>query len=834
MNTLVEPKLMLKTDQPSCYHCGESCTDDHFVLDDKHFCCQGCQTVYELLSENQLESFYEQRDRLSARQKAGNLDRFLALDQPQIVEQLLDFREGSTAKVTLSLPQIHCSACIWLLEKLYKLHPGVQSSRINFLRKEAYITFDTDLISLRELAELLASIGYAPDFNLSDLSRDKKAPRDWKLFYQLGVAGFAFGNSMLLSFPEYLGLDSVSEASYRTIFGLLNVALAIPVVWYSAQDYWRAALVNLRSRVLTIDIPITLGILTLFTRSTYEILTHTGAGYLDSLTGLVFFLLIGKWFQQKTYHSLSFERDYQAYFPIAVRLSDGTSKGVKELKQGDSILIRNGELLPADGLLTEGTARMDYSFVTGESLPLTKKVGDQLFAGGRQNGGQIRVLINRPISQSYLTRLWDQDTFKKDKEEQHILTTNRMGKYFTISILTIAMISLLYWLPKDAGLAINVFTAVLIIACPCAIALSVPFTLGSALRLLGRSGLFLKNTNVIERLKNIDTIVFDKTGTLTEGQQNLGVKYEGRSLSSWEQKAVLSLCRQSSHPLSRAISDAMDRQQGTLTVEDFLEETGKGISGNIEQHQFLVGSAAYLDVEPLLAPEGQVFLRVDGELAGHFQVQHQYRSSFTPLIEALKDTYELYLLSGDNARESGYLSRYFSADHLHFRQSPQDKLDFIHRLQKRGKKVLMIGDGLNDAGALRKSDVGLVIAENTNNFTPASDAILDAGQFAQIPQLLYYGRQSNRLVIYAYFLALIYNIIGLSFAVQGLLSPVVAAILMPLSSMTIVTFGVLSTRLTAASLTTKESPAISSEPDRRESGSALTEVTFMSVSTDLE
>lgn len=799
MDTLVEPKLMLKTDQPACFHCGETCADDHFVLHDKHFCCQGCQTVFELLTENQLDRFYDQRDRFSARQKEAHRERFLALDQPQIVEQLLDFREGNTAKVTLALPQIHCSACIWLLEKLYKLHPGIQDSRVNFLRKEAYITFDSEQISLRQLAELLAGIGYAPDFNLSDLNRDKKAPKDWKLFYQLGVAGFAFGNSMLLSFPEYLGLDSVSEASYRSTFGYLNLALAIPVVWYSAQDYWRAALVNLRSRLLTIDIPITLGILTLFTRSAYEVITHTGAGYLDSLTGLVFFLLIGKWFQQKTYHRLSFERDYQAYFPIAVQLADGSTKGVKELEQGDTILIRNGELLPADGLLLEGKARMDYSFVTGESLPLSKQKGDQLFAGGRQHGEQIRVLINRPISQSYLTRLWDQEAFRKNKEADHVLTTNRMGKYFTITILTIATLSLLYWLPKDVGLAINVFTAVLIIACPCAIALAVPFTLGSALRLLGRAGLFLKNTNVIERLQRIDTIVFDKTGTLTEGRQNLGVSYTGRPLTEWEERAVYSLCGQSSHPLSRAISKATNRQQPTLPIQNFNEQTGKGISGNIEQHQFLVGSAAYLDVEPLLDASGQVFLQIDGELAGHFTVKHQYRSSFTQLIEQLSGKYKLLLLSGDAPHERTFLSNYFPADHLHFRQSPQDKLEFIRRLQEQGHQVLMIGDGLNDAGALQQSEVGMVIAENTNNFTPASDAILDAAQFDQIPHLLEYGRRSNRLVIYAYVLALIYNVIGLSFAVQGLLSPVVAAILMPLSSITIVVFGVISSRISAAS-----------------------------------
>ena len=798
MDTLVETKSKLGTDL-QCYHCGETCTDHDHILGDKHFCCQGCQLVYELLSENKLESFYTQRERSSARQESWKADRYAALEQDEIAEQLLDFREGSLSKITLNLPQIHCTACIWLLEKLYKLNPGIHNSQVNFLRKEAYITFDIEQISLRQLAELLASIGYAPDFNLGDLNRKDQPKRDWKLLYQLGVAGFAFGNSMLLSFPEYLGLDHLSESYFRSTFGYLNLGLAIPVVFYSAQDYLRAAKANLLSRTLTIDIPITLGILTLFLRSAWEIFSQTGAGYLDSLTGLVFFLLIGKWFQQKTYHQLSFERDYQAYFPIAVRLLSGGTKAVKELVVGDHILIRNGELLPADGILIQGKAHMDYSFVSGEALPVRKQVGDQLYAGGRQTGAQIEVQINRPIAQSYLTRLWDQDTFRKDKEKQHVLTTNKMGKYFTITILSIALLSLFYWLPKDTGMAINVFTAVLIIACPCAIALAVPFTLGSALRILGQQGLFLKNTNVIERLQDINCIVFDKTGTLTENEQNLGVDYQGFPLSMEQKQALWTLCQQSTHPLSKAIAQWAGPDQPPGPIENFVEITGKGISGRIKQHQFQLGSADFLAVEPLLAQTGQVFLRIDSTYMGGFTIHNRYRSSFPDLIEQLNPAFELHLLSGDNDRESQFLRAYFPTDHLHFKQSPEDKLRFIQSLQQKGQQVMMIGDGLNDAGALQQSDVGLVIAENTNNFTPASDAILDAKRFADIPDLLRYSRTSNRLVIYAYILAIFYNIIGLSFAVQGLLSPVVAAILMPLSSITIVAFGVISSRLAGRS-----------------------------------
>jgi Cu+-exporting ATPase len=260
---------------------------------------------------------------------------------------------------------------------------------------------------------------------------------------------------------------------------------------------------------------------------------------------------------------------------------------------------------------------------------------------------------------------------------------------------------------------------------------------------------------------------------------------------------LAALCRQSGHPLSRAIAGWAGPSDPAIGVEKFKETIGKGISGSIKQHQFQLGSADFLAVEPLKRAHGQVFLRIDGVFFGGFTVHNRYRSSFPELIGRLGPQFELHLLSGDNDRESKFLSAYFPKGHLHFRQSPGDKLQFIRSLQQSGHKVMMIGDGLNDAGALQQSEVGMVIAENTNNFTPASDAILDAVRFADIPALLRYSRRSNRLVIYAYVLAIIYNIIGLSFAVQGLLSPVIAAILMPLSSITIVAFGVLSSRLLA-------------------------------------
>lgn len=778
----------------ACFHCGEECLDGVIQLEEKTFCCEGCKTVFEILNANNLTDFYRLGTRPGASLRSKKREQFAWLDDETIAARLVDFQNDKIVKVTFQLPQIHCASCIWLLENLYKLDKGILSSKVNFLKKEAYITFDKAALSLRKVAEMLAMIGYAPAIHFGNLEQPRqRKPVDRGFYYQLGVAGFAFGNIMLLSFPEYLGL---AEAGYQAWFGYLNLLLSLPVIFYSGRGYLQSAWHGLRNRVLGIDMPISLGILALFGRSAFEIISQTGAGYLDSLAGLIFFLLIGKWFQQKTYHRLSFERDYKSYFPVAgVVKKDGVEKSMalNQLRAGDIAVIKHQELIPADGLLLKGAGLVDYSFVTGESEPVQKEKGELLFAGGRQMGDTIELQLTREVSQSYLTQLWNDDVFSKKTTAGASVFANTVGKYFTGFILVVALSTFFYWLPKDVGFAVNAFTAVLIIACPCAAALSVPFTLGNSLTLLARKGMYLKNTQVIENLVKVNTIVFDKTGTITDGSASRLV-YEGVPLSEKEQGAVRSVAYHSTHPVSKQIN-AVYRHLPLMEVTGFEEEAGQGVRGR----------AGGMEVTIRKSDRG-AGLAINGLEKGRFLMKNQLREGLERLITHWKGRFQLFLLSGDDDREKHKLLGLFREEALLFRQSPKDKLDFIKNLQAKGNKVMMIGDGLNDAGALKQSDTGLVISENTNNFTPACDAILDARQFAALPVLLTFIKGSMRMVYGAYLLALIYNIGGLSIAVQGSLSPVVAAILMPLSSLTIVIFGVGSTRLLAARHLTKITP----------------------------
>lgn len=780
----------------NCYHCGNECNTTDYVLDEKQFCCTGCQSVYEVLSTNQLCSYYRYNDHPGANRNSTD-KRFDYLDEPDIVRELLDYSDEHINIVTFYIPHIHCSSCLWLLEQLNQINPAVHYCKVDFLKKQLNIRFDHRQLSLRQLVELLFDIGYEPLISLHDVIKNQNTANKDNLVQRIAVAGFCFGNVMLLSFPEYFGLN-VYEQDFKHFFGWLNVLFGLPVVFYSGREYFRSAWQNLRNGVLNIDFPLALGIAVLFLRTLFEVATHTGAGFADTLCGLVFFLLVGKFVQKKTYHHLSFERDYRSFFPVAVSTitSDG-EKPVKlsQLSVGCRIIIRNNEIIPADAILLKGNALIDLSFVTGEMLPMSKVLGEIIYAGGRQTGEAIEMEVIKPVSQSYLTQLWNNEAFSR-RQDNRIRTFNeKVSKYFTIVLLVIAFGSLLFWLPTDTRRALAAFTAVLIVACPCALALSTPFTMSAALSIFDKNHFYLKNTAVVEQLARINTIVFDKTGTITLAD-DAKIKPE-LTLTEQYKQWIYSVCINSTHPLSMMICKAL---QGVkrLEITSYIEIPGKGILATIDRHELRMGSAQFvLNEDNSITDVTRVHAMIDEQYLGYFAVEHQYRPGLN-LLPGLAQHYRLYLLSGDKDHEREKLKFFFpEPDHMLFDQLPQDKLDVIESLQCKGAKVMMLGDGLNDSGALKQSDLGVAVTDNVNNFTPGSDAILDGRSFDKLPSFLKFSKDTVKIIHASFGISLTYNLIGLSYAVTGELSPLVAAILMPLSTATIISFTSIATHVAA-------------------------------------
>jgi Cu+-exporting ATPase len=786
----------------TCYHCGDSFSTEPIALDTHVFCCQGCSNVYELLSKNNLCDFYAIDENAGLTQTVPVLPgKFDYLNDTDVRKKLIDFTDGTISKVTFFIPSIHCSSCIWLIEKLNKIDSRIQQSRVHFTKKQIYITYSNEM-QLSEVVLLLARLGYEPAIHLNQLEDEVIKENNNSLLYKIGVAGFCFGNIMLISFPEYFGLDSATQKAFSSLFGWLNFTLSLPVFFYSASDYFIKAKKQILSGNVGIDVPLALGILVMFVRSTYEIATHTGLGYFDTHAGLVFFLLIGKWFQQKTYEGLSFERDYKSYFPIAVGvIKNGVvnSTPVSKLVIGDRILIKNNELIPADAILLKGDAWIDYSFVTGESDPVNRGLGEILYAGGKQTGQTLELEVTKPVSQSYLTQLWNNETFSKHADNRLGTFQQMVSRYFTYALLFIAFTSSATWLYLgNPTTAIHVFTSVLIIACPCALALSSPFALGTALHLMGKKGFYIKSPEVIEHMAKTDVVVFDKTGTITQPSQSM-VQYQGEPLASMHEMVISNMTSNSIHPISRQIHQYVGKQQ-ELVFDSFDEIPNKGLTAKFRSDTYKIGSATHVGVNVSIDQNEQlvtrVYFSVNDFVLGSFVLTHAYRTELGDVLNQISKHNQIHLLSGDNDKQRTQLSQYFDQNQMRFNQSPEDKLNYVAAL-KSNHIVMMVGDGLNDAGALKAADIGVSMTEDTSHFTPASDIIFDASAFGLFPNFMRFANSTLHVIYGSFVLSLLYNIVGLFFAVQGLLSPLFAAIIMPLSSITIILFTTLGTTFMA-------------------------------------
>jgi Cu+-exporting ATPase len=794
--------------QEQCYHCGTEC-DQSIQIEAKYFCCDGCKMVYQLLAENGMCQYYDLTNMPGLTAKGiFTSDKFNYLDNQAVQDQLIQFKQGDQAHVIFYLPQIHCVSCVWLLENLHKMNPGVILSQTNFEKKEVKIVYQPSLISLKQVVQLLAFVGYEPMIHLGGNDWQQKKKVNHQQLYKIGIAGFCFSNIMMLSFPEYLSDQVVDLGSLRPLFIYLNLLLSIPVLLYSASDFFISAYTGLRQKWLNIDAPIALAISVTFIRSVYEILTQTGAGYLDSMSGIVFFMLIGRWFQDKSYDSFAFDRDYTSFFPLGVTvLKEGKelNLSLNDIIKGDLLLVRTGEMIPADAILKEGIALVDYSFVSGENAPIAFEPEALLYAGGVQKGRAIHVEVVKPVGHSYITELWNSPLLKQTKNATTSFV-HPWSQYFTYVLFAIAFLTGLYWWAVDTTKILPAVSSVLIVACPCSLLLTVTFTYGNVLRWLGKANMYCKNASVIESIEKIDTIVFDKTGTLTN-HTNSNMVYIGVELNALEEAIIRSVTRESLHPMSQMIYQKLTEDNVPLVEVEHIENSiAKGTTAKFKNQKIIIGSVKLLIQEGVAVntdyDHSVVCIAVDGIFRGFYKVNHAYREGMSAMVGQLRSKgYEVHLLSGDHSTEGQKLKLQLGAAiPMLFDQSPSDKLNYIQQLQNEGKSVMMVGDGLNDAGALQKSNVGVAVTDQTHLFTPASDAILEGQQVTKLFQLIRYAKSAKTMIVFIFVLSIAYNLVGMYFATQALLSPMVAAILMPISSISIVALSALLSYLFAKQL----------------------------------
>ena len=779
----------------SCVHCGERC--DRSITIDKHaFCCEGCKQVYLILQdEDACDPALMQLLGLVQPKGKFKSDKWDYLDEPSISDKLISFQNKQQIHISFILPNMHCASCIWLLEHLGRINKSIIHSKVDFEKKEVTLVYNPQLAKLSEIAAVLDYIGYPPTISYATTKDEEIKSHNKTRLLRLGIAGFCFSNTMMLSFPDYLSVDVIDEKLLIATFNYISLVLSIPLVFFSAAPFFIQAWKGLRQKFLNIDAPIALAITITYLRSIYEITTETGTGYLDSMSGIVFFMLFGRWFQDKTQERLSFERDYKSFFPISALTINNNQKKYKpieEIKTEDILLIRNQELIPADGILTKGKGWVDYSFVTGEKDPVEVKQGEAIFSGGKQMGTSIEVTVTKPIASSHLTRLWNNDVFH-NKKNKSVSFIHPLSNHFSTVLFSIALLTGIYWQVNDPTITWKAITSILIVACPCSLLITATFTFGNLMHIFSKKGLYLKNANVIEQLAAAKTIVFDKTGTLSTSM-NSNISYFGKNITNQEAAILKAVAQQSSHPLSKALAswNEWDSIHDFPIVQTFQEIMGEGIVAVCNGRHIKLGKPSFVSQQWFsTALNGQgstIHLSIDGIYKGRFAMQQQYREGVFSMIESVNGLVgQVHLLSGDNNAEEDFLKKSTQEKAIvNFNKSPEEKLQSIKVLQQEGKKVVMIGDGLNDAGALQQSNVGLAVADNSNYFTPACDGILDGKAVSKIDQLITLARSGKKIITAGFVLSIAYNIVGISFAAQGQLSPMIAAILMPTSTISII------------------------------------------------
>jgi Cu+-exporting ATPase len=780
----------------ACRHCGDPCDDGGVINEAGTFCCTGCASVHALLASHALTGFYACAPDAGRSQKAMATrprDRFAPLDDPVVAERFVDSHDGTFTHVTFSVPSLHCASCLWLLEQLWRFDEGIGRSEADLLRRTVRVAFRPERTTLRAVAERLASLGYEPVLDAERVAGHMPSHRR-ALYLKLGVAGFAFGNMMLFSIPRYANGVPL-EPAFQRLFDSLNLLLAVPVLLFSASEFFTSAWRAVRLRAITLDVPIALGLAVLFARSAVDIVSGTGEGYLDSFAGLVFFLLIGRLFQQMTFDRIAFDRTVRSFLPLSVRVCDVgglTTRRLEDVAPGDVLFVRPGEIVPADATLLDKAGRIDYAFVTGEAAPVDAVTGAFVSAGGRVVDHALHVKVLRAVSHSRLAELWQHPVFAERRPHWLSTVTARFGHWFTIGALGLAAIGAIAWWP-DWRMSAQVATAVLIIACPCALTLAAPITLGTALGRLGLAGCYLKDGAVALELSRIDSIAFDKTGTLTTAGPRNGIERHGLSEDDWAR--VQRLAAESVHPISRTL---VPREPLAGHATNVQVAPGQGIRGRVDGHDVVIGSAAYVSAVGGVAIDGvagRTYAAVDGR-AGSLHLTTTARPGMREAVAELAAAFDTWLISGDAGTEAATWEAAFQ-DRMHFRLAPDEKLALVRERQAAGRRVLMIGDGLNDAGALAAADVGMAVSDDTACLVPACDVVVRGDQLPRLPGFLRYAARARRVIVLCFAVSIAYNVLGIGFALSGQLTPLVTAILMPVSSLTVVGLSVGLMRLRA-------------------------------------
>jgi Cu2+-exporting ATPase len=760
------------------------------------FCCRACSVAYTIIHGAGLGAYYEQRERDAAPVRASGKS-YAEYDEPAFAARHVTSSGADGACIQFFIEGIHCSACVWLLERLPRVQHGVRSASFDLGRNALDVVFEPASVRPSEIAGALDRLGYAPHANAT-ARQDGERRADRALWLRLGVAGALAGNVMLMALALYSG--AAADPAYAALFRWGSLLLAIPSVFFCGSVFLRGALASLRTRSPHMDLPISVGIVAGFLRSAWNTLAGRGEVYFDSLAVLIFLLLVGRWLQARHHRGATRVLDLiAALAPATARCVDGT--GTREVPAdavavGAIVEVARDERIPVDGVVTDGRTSVDTSWLTGESLPEAIAPGDRVYAGTVNVEAPIRLRVEVAGSGTRLGRLLESIGAAQARRAPIVRLADRVSSYFVVVALGLAALTFAVWSCIDASRAVDHAVALLVVTCPCALGMATPLAVSVALKRAARAGIFFKGGEFLEALARPGTLVFDKTGTLTEGRVTLA-RFSGDA-------AILPLVRaaekRSGHPLARAIVAALS-DEAELEAEDVTEQAGAGISARVAAHDVRVGSAAFVRegaerVEPRFDGElGEqaalgrptVAVAIDGELRGVLAFSDALRADARSSLDALRAIgYRAAVLSGDQplvvesvARELGPLVAAEGG------MSPERKLAWVERAHA-AAPVVMIGDGVNDAAAMAAADVAIAVHGGAEAALVAADVFTTLPGVGKVLEAILGARRTLAVIRRGIAFSLAYNVVGVGLCMAGRISPLLAAVLMPLSSLTVV------------------------------------------------
>ncbi len=779
----------------ACTHCQLEFSKEVMIVEDEHyFCCKGCQGIYHLLSDEGLDTFYDKVGTTKLAPPTQQYEKSENFNSPAFYERFVTCNSEGFNEISLVIEGIHCAACIWLNEKALQKMEGVVEVSINFTTNKAKITWADEVVKLSNIIDMIRAIGYDA-FPYDASLQEAHANKERKDYYlRMAVAGFALMNMMSISFAQYHGYFSGIEADIVTILNVGEWVLATPALFYSGWVFFKGAYFGMKNKIVNMDILVATGALLTYFYSIYITVFGLGEAYFDSVTMIIAFVLFGKFLEVLSKKSAVDTLDVMSkHVPTEVSIIDGESVksiGVNDVKVGDIVLLQNGEKVALDGVLIEGEGSFNESSLSGESVPIPKKIGDKIISGTLSIDASIRYRVEKDFAHSTLASLiamLENSMSKKPRIEQ---LANRLSEYFSSTILIFSLLTFILWWfwPHDFDTAFMVGISVIIIACPCALALATPVATLVGLGLGAKRGILFKEAAQLETMAKVTSILFDKTGTLTEGKPRVvDVHWMDADV---DKKLIFALVKSSKHPISQGVAEYLD-EESTLLLDEVNTLTARGMLGRYQGKILLGGNSALMSDNGITCKDDYLnsafYFAIDNELKVVFELKDQAKKDAKESIAYFKKQgLELIMLTGDHENVAKEIADEIGIESYQSDMTPESKEAYLVQLQNRDKKVMMIGDGVNDILALARADIGIAMGSGSDIAIDVSDVVLMHDSLTSLKEAYKISKTTYALIKQNLGLSLVYNAITIPLAMAGYVIPLVAAVSMSVSSLLVV------------------------------------------------